>query len=474
MSSHREAPQISKDPVADSSDLYAFVSPDNPDTVTIIANYVPLQGPDGGPNFYEFGDEVLYEIHIDNTGDALPDISYQFRFHSDVTNPSTFLYNTGPIQSLTDKNWNRRQSYSLTMVDHASGKSTVLGTHLASPPCNIGPLSTPNYASLASAAIHSVGNGISVFAGQRADGFYVDLGATFDLAVLRPFQADHATFGLANTGLGAMANGVNATKGANVHTLAIQVPKTQLTRNGSNPTDATAATSVIGIWTSASRQKVSLLNVDPAKNMATGPFVQVSRLGNPLVNEVLVPLIQKDFWNSQQPVNDKQFAAGVTNPELAQLLPVLYPGVFPNLAAYNGGSPKRADLEAILLTGIPAGVVSGFQNFTTHTPSDMLRLNMAVAPSTTPSNLGLVGGDAAGFPNGRRVFDDVVTIELRAIAGATLPLVDSSYKADAAAGAISPGLTSGASDLTASGTESYLPTFPYLGVPNSGFAVSAA
>ena len=437
-------------------------------------SYVPLQGPDGGPNFYEFGDEVLYEIHIDNSGDAKPDISFQFRFHSDLTNPNTFLYNTGPIQSLTDKNWNRRQIYSLTRVDHASNKQTVLGTALACPPCNIGPLSTPDYGALAQAAVHSVSGGVTVFAGQRADGFYVDLGATFDLAVLRPFQADHATFGLANTGLAKMASGVNATKTLNVHTLALQIPVTQLTSNGSSPTDATSSSSVIGVWTSASRQKVSLRNVDPAKNMATGPFVQVSRLGNPLVNEVLVPLIQKDFWNSQPPADDSQFAAGVTNPELAQLLPVLYPGVFPNLAAYNAGTPNRADLAAVFLTGIPSGVVPGFQNFTTHTQSDMLRLNMAVPPASKPSNLGLVGGDPVGWPNGRRVFDDVVTVELRALAGATLPLVQPSYKADAAAGAISPGLTSGAGDVTAMGTQNYLSSFPYLGEPYSGFAVPAA
>lgn len=474
MSSHREAPQISKDPVADSADLYAFVSPDQPDTVTLIANYVPLQGPDGGPNFYEFGDEVLYQIHIDNNGDGKPDISFQFQFHSDVTNPNTFLYNTGPIQSLTDKNWNRRQIYTLTRLDHSTNKSTVLGTGLSCPPCNIGPLSTPDYAALAASAVHSIGSGMSVFAGQRADGFYVDLGATFDLAVLRPFQADHATFGLANTGLGKMAAGVNATKGLNVHSLALQVPKSQLTSGGSSPTDATASSSVIGVWTSASRPKVSLINPDPAKNTVMGPYVQVSRLGNPLVNEVIVPLILKDYWNCSQPADDKQFVAGVTNPELAQLLPVLYPGVFPNLAAYNAGKPNRADLVAIFLTGIPTGVVPGFQNFTTHTQSDMLRLNMAVAPAAKPSNLGLVGGDAAGFPNGRRVFDDVVTVELRALAGATLPLVDPTYKADAAAGAISPGLTSGAADVTAMGTESYLPSFPYLGEPSSGFAVPAA
>jgi hypothetical protein len=162
----------------------------------------------------------------------------------------------------------------------------------------------------------------------------------------------------------------------------------------------------------------------------------------------------------------------VANPELAGLLPVLYPGVFPNLAAYNGTGAPRADLLAILLTGIPPGVVPGFQNYTGPAQADLLRLNVAIPPTTTnPSNLGLIGGDAAGYPNGRRVFDDVATIELRAIAGATLPLVDPSYKPDAAAGAISMGLTSGPTDVSAMGTENYLSSFPYLGTPHSGFLV---
>jgi hypothetical protein len=182
MSSHREAPEIAKDAVADSTDLYAFVSPDNPDTVTIIANYVPLQAPDGGPNFYEFGDDVLYAINIDNTGDGYADISYQFRFHNKITNPKTFLYNTGPITDLTDVTWNRRQFVTVTRV--ANGKTTTLGTNLPCPPCNIGPLSTPDYASLAAAAVHPLSGGGQVFAGQRAEGFFVDLGSIFDLAIL--------------------------------------------------------------------------------------------------------------------------------------------------------------------------------------------------------------------------------------------------------------------------------------------------
>ena len=177
MSSHREAPQISKDPVADSTDLYAFVSPDKPSTVTLIANYVPLEAPDAGPNFFEFGDDVLYEIHIDNNGDAVADITYQFLFQTKVRNPNTFLYNTGPISSLDSPNWNVRQTYTVTKV--WSGRTQVLGTGLASPPCNIGPRSTPNYATLAQAAVHTLKTGEKVFAGQRLEGFYIDLGATY-------------------------------------------------------------------------------------------------------------------------------------------------------------------------------------------------------------------------------------------------------------------------------------------------------
>src|ERR1700690_3096811 len=173
MSSHREAPGISKDPVADSTDLYAFVSPDHPDTVTIIANYIPLEGPAGGPNFYEFGDDVLYEIVIDNDGDADADITYQFRFRNHVKNANTFLYNTGPIRSLSSANWNRTQTYSITRITEG-GDVKVIGSNLSCPPVNIGPRSTPDYAALAQSAVHSLSGGIKVFAGQRREGFFVD------------------------------------------------------------------------------------------------------------------------------------------------------------------------------------------------------------------------------------------------------------------------------------------------------------
>ena len=198
-------------------------------------------------------------------------------------------------------------------------------------------------------------------------------------------------------------------------------------------------------------------------------------MGNPLFNEVLVPMERKDDWNSDSPFDDSQYAAGVLQPELAKLLPVLYPGAFPNLAALVASAKPRADLAAILLTGIPAGVVSpNFQNFTGPTQADLLRLNMAIAPSSTPSNLGVVGGDLAGFPNGRRIADDVVNIELKAIAGATYPLIDPTYVPDKAVAAVDQGLTSSAADQAAKGTENYLPAFPYLGNPHSGFEVPAA
>ncbi len=488
MSSHREAPEISKDPAADSTDLYAFMSPDKDaaGTVTLIANYIPLEAPDGGPNFYEFADDVLYEIHIDYTGDGNPDISYQFSFTTVNNTPASFLYNDGPITSLTPPSpsspWNRQQTYTLTRVDHHAnrwgGSGVVLGSGLLCPPCNIGPLSTPNYAALAGTAIHSVGAGpfsAQVFAGQRAEGFYVDLGAVFDLGDLRGFAGDHA--GGPAAGLMNGMPGVNSTADVNVHTLALQIPVNEVTR--SVPTGPGDPAAVIGVWTTASRQKVRLWgNWFNGGDIRSGPWTQVSRLGNPLVNELLIGIGAKDIWNTQPPTADgSEFLNFFAEPLLPQLLPTLYPGVvFANLAAYNARpSNTRPDIEAIFLTGIPAGVITQAPTFTnyngTGVKAEMLRLNTAIPPSPSPNSLGLLGLDVAGWPNGRRVFDDVATIALRAVAGATLGYV-TSFTADAAAGEVDFGLTNGGTgtDLTAKGTEDYLPTFPYLGTPYSGYA----
>ena len=299
---------ISGDPKVDATDIYAFVSPDQTDTVTLIANYIPFEEPAGGPNFDSFDDRALYEINVDSNGDAKPDIIYQFRFKTSIGNQNTFLYNVGVIESLTDPDWNVRQTYTLTKVEN--GVSTVLGTDLMSPPVNIGPKSTPNYAALQSAAIHTLPNGIKVFAGQSADPFFVDIGATFDLLTIRKLP-------------GNAGGGINTTKGFNVHSLALQIPIAQLTKNKVVPTDATSGDSVIGVWTTASRMSTRVLNANGTQDN-TGPWVQVSRLGAPLVNEVVVPLGAKDLFNGSKPENDAQFANGVTDPEVGKLLLALY------------------------------------------------------------------------------------------------------------------------------------------------------
>ena len=409
MSSHREAPEISKDPVADSTDTYAFVSPDKPDTVTIITNYIPLEDPAGGPNFFEFGDDVLYRINVDNDGDGRPDVLYEFRFKTTVTNPNTFLYNTGPITALDSPNFNRRQTYSVTEV-RKNRLPRKLGDNLTSPPCNVGARSTPNYANLANAAIHVVSDDIVVFAGQRLDGFFVDLGAVFDLAALRPFQNLHliptpAAAGRQRAPVVQRAHDRDPDPDHAPHAGRLEAER---------PDGRQRHDRRVGIRAPAEGARCATA----ATTSSVGPFVQVSRLGNPLFNEVIVPMGRKDEWNADTPDGDKDYAPFVAQPELAKLLPVLYPGVFPNLAAFKG---DRADLLAILLTGIPKGIIPGFQNFTGPTQADMLRLNVAIPPSGSPNANGILGGDLAGFPNGRRVFDDIVTIELRADRGSHDP-----------------------------------------------------
>jgi Domain of unknown function (DUF4331) len=397
-SSHREAPLISEDPVADNTDVYAFVSPDRPDTVTIVANYVPLEEPAGGPNFNKFGDDVLYALNVDNTGDGEEDISYRFRFKTRTGNPNTFLYNTGPIDTLTDPDWNVKQTYSVTRVT-AGKRAQVLGRNLASPPVNIGPRSTPHYEALAAAAINRLPGGIKVFAGQRDDGFFVDLGSVFDLAGLRPFNSLHAI------SLPA-AKGVDGVGGFNTHTIAIQVPISQLKGPKGQMT--------IGVYASALRQKVRVFRGD--KISSYGPWVQVSRLGEPLINEAVIPIGLKDEWNASDPSDDARFTRFYREPEVTRLENALY------AALDNANEKNRDDLVAILLTGVPG------LNFTGNTKADLLRLNMGIAP-TAPvgkgNRLGVLQGDLAGFPNGRRLEDDVVDIELRALAEGYGPILNS-------------------------------------------------
>jgi hypothetical protein len=444
-SSHREAPLISQDPMADNTDLYAFRSPDRPDTVTIIANYIPLESPAGGPNFPAFDDTVLYEINVDNDGDAREDLTYQFRFHTETRNPETFLYNTGPITSLDDPSWNRPQTYTVTLVEHGPGnseRSTVLGTDLPTPPDNIGPRSTPspNYETLAAAAVRDLPGGIRVFAGQRDDPFFVDLGSIFDLAGLRPFNQAHAIMLPKEAGRDAVAR-------YNTHSIAIQVPIAQLVQ---------ASRTNIGIYASASRQQVRILRKDGASDDG-GPFVQVSRLGEPLINEAVIPLGLKDRWNRTDPQDDAQFERLYTGPEVSRLESLLYGGVLAPITLTG-----RNDLVAILLTGVQG------LNFTGPTRADFLRLNTAIpptAPAGLGKRLGVLDGDLAGFPNGRRLEDDIVDIDLRAFAegyGSFLNgLLGLPNKA--------PNNTLG--DGVDANDKPFLTHFPYVATPFQGYEV---
>jgi hypothetical protein len=471
-SSHREAPAISKDPTADNTDVYAFVSPDRPSTVTLVANYIPFEEPAGGPNFFEFDPTVLYEIHVVNDTNSDATITYQFRFETEVRNPETFLYNTGQIGSIADPNWNRPQFYSVSRIDE-DGRAEMLGERLPSPPVNIGPRSTPNYSTLASQAVQQLPGGRQVFAGQRDDPFYVDLGSAFDLLGLRPFNNLH------RLPLPA-SNGIDDLGGFNVHTIALQVPKSDLTFGHTTPTDPNDPAAVIGVWASASRMTTQVLtDSTSARNRAQGAhvrnkskaqraqhqtheesdWVQVSRLANPLINEVLIPMGTKDYWNSQTPGDDARFNKYYLSPEPARLINFLYPAIGSNPATAIDEN-NRGDLVLILLQGVPG------LNSMGPGEEDLLRLNVAIPP-TAPVGmgdpLGVLKGDLAGFPNGRRLEDDVVDIEVRAIAqgygsflaGAFgLPNKNPNNK-----------LGDGANRTDAP----FLQQFPYLGTPHQGY-----
>jgi hypothetical protein len=441
-SSHREAPLISADPLADNTDVYAFVSPDVPDTVTLIANWIPFEQPDGGPNFYKFGDDVLYRINIDNDGDAHDDIVFEFRFKTHIQNSNTFLYNTGPITSLDDPNFNIRQTYSVTRIDRHG--RTVLGDGLATPPVNIGPRSTPNYQLLANAAVQTLSDGSKVFAGQRDDPFFADIGSIFDLLGLRPFNSAH----LIPLPPGP---GVDGLMGLNTHTVVLQVRKSLLTHDGSAGTDPGNTNSIIGVYSTTLRRRIRIdddrdRDHDGDVDREREEWVQVSRLGMPLVNEVVIPLGQKDRFNASVPGDDAQFAPFVLNPEPSRLIPVLYPGV-------QVPAAPRNDLAAIFLTGIP-----GLNQPQNVKAAEMIRLNMAITPSAVPNRLGLLAGQSDGFPNGRRLGDDVVDIELRALAGGT-PFTPAFDKAP----------NNALGDGVDQNDQSFLPSFPYVANPFGGY-----
>lgn len=391
-SSHREAPAVSSDAEVDGTDVYAFVSPDDDDTVTLAASFWPFEEPDGGPNFYKFADDgSVYDINIDNDGDAVADIVYRWTFTGSYRNEDTFLYNTGPVSGFDDPDLNFRQTYDLVKIE--DGVTTSLLNDAPVAPSNVGPASMPDYPAIRQSTLRDVPGGGQSFAGQSDDAFFLDL-RVFDLLYGGDFSE----------------TGVDTLDGYNVQSLALQVPKSALALAG----DATA-NPVIGMWSTTSRPTTRVLPATDAAEFTLGnngdtSVTQVSRLGNPLVNEVVIPIRDKDRFNASQPVDDPQFLDYVTNPEVPRLIEAIYGVPAPET--------PRNDLVQVFLTGVP-GVNSLEVNegVATAAPGEMLRLNMTIPPTANPNRLGVIGGDNAGFPNGRRLVDDVVDIALQVVEG---------------------------------------------------------
>lgn len=433
-SSHREAPLIAADPTADNTDVYAFVSPDRPDTTTIVANWIPFEEPHGGPNFYQFATDARYDINIDNDGDAVSDLTYRLTFKTeDRRGRTTFLYNNGPVTSLDDENLLVRQTYQLQLVDGGGRARTLIESGRVAP-SNTGPASMPDYGTLRNQAIADIPGGGKIYVGQADDPFFLDL-RVFDLLY----------------GGNLSEVGQDTLSGFNVNTVVIQVPNAQLALKGNatrNP--------VIGVWSDTERRSMQL---KPGKSEPFGNYVQVSRLGNPLINEVIVPAAMKDRFNSQTPDVDRQIpelVARVTDPELARLIQAIY--------GIPAPATPRNDLVEIFLTGITTKAGGPIQadlnsqlnnadvNPKRFAPSEMLRLNMSVPPTANPNRLGVLVGDNQGFPNGRRLTDDVVDISIQAVEGAAV----SGIVAALAAG-----------DKVDANNVPFGATFPYIALPNN-------
>ncbi len=441
-SSHREAPLIAGDPRADNTDVYAFVSPDKPDTVTLSANWIPFQEPNGGPNFYPFATDARYKILVDNDGDAKPDVTYTWTFTDKIRDDTgQFLYNTGPVNRLDDPNLNFYQTYELTLTTGGNTKSLIKDAIVA--PSNVGTASMPNYAALRQQAVKPLPDGGQTFAGQADDSFFLDL-RVFDLLY----------------GGDLKKVGQDTLKGYNVNTLSVQVPKSALAIKG----DA-AANPVIGVWSTTERKGASVTSA-PAGAASIDGFVQVSRLGNPLINEVVIPLKFKDAFNGLTPDKDR-----TVQPVLDKVLTPILPALIEKIYKLPAPPTPRNDIFEIFLTGLckeckaPDGTVAlpidlnsqmlnrDGKKGADFVPSEMLRLNTSIAPTANPNRLGVLAKDNAGFPNGRRLIDDVVDIEIQALAGAVKT------------GTIVQALAAG--DAVDQNDVAFGQSFPYVALPHS-------
>ncbi len=474
-SSHREAPFIASQPTVDATDFYMFTSyePGRSSYVTFLANYDPSQDAFSGPNYFALDPNAAYDINIDNNGDAKPDIVFRFQFKNTYKNiavpaggisTAVPLINVGPITAGDQSALNRVESYTITEFRSVgvgrAGQSltgTDRSTSFTKPVDNIGNKSIPDYASYANQYAYNVNipncaEMGRVFVGQRKDGFVVNLGEVFDLVNLNPVGPRDSTR--------------NVLTNKNVTTIALEVPKSCLVASAADP--------VIGAWTTASLPKARVLNPKPSgeNNAArnSGGFTQVSRLGAPLVNELVIGLPDKDRFNASQPAGDGQFLHYVTNPTLPVLLNVLFGN-----AAQVPQTPRN-DLVAAFLTGVPG--LNQPKNL--KAPGEMLRLNTSTPPTApaAQNDLGVLGGDVAGFPNGRRPYDDVVDIELRVAEGALCGAIgtcgtqstDPNKGAPYTDGARASGATAATRKVTGdeNTNDTYLDRFPYLETPLPG------
>jgi hypothetical protein len=440
-SSHREAPGTMLDPSADDTDVYAFVANDASNSLTLVGNWIPFEDPAGGPNFYRFDDRASYYLNVDNTGDGRYDVRYKFKFRTVYRNKNSGIYALPGVSGIGDPKLQVIQRYDVTReVYKPNGKlrsANVIARNLPVGPNNTGSKNFPNYDAVGNQAIRSLPGGGKVFVGQRDDPFFVDLGATFDSVHLRK-------------GTGNVGGGKDDLAGYNVHSIVLQVPKSKVTRDGKSVSGPKADNAVVGVWASTYRPALQVNGLNSvtggqaarkSRRAQSTPEVQVSRLGNPLINELVIPVGLKDKFNATQPANDAaNFGAFVVKPELAKVLNILFPGL-------NVPETNRTDIVQALLTGIPGVTQIGKHP----AAADTLKINLGVPPAATPNRFGVIGGDTAGFPNGRRLGDDVVDISLRVVGGFLkgnkLPLGD--------------GVD--ANDVP------FLSTFPYVASPHAGF-----
>ncbi|HSP95591.1 MAG TPA: DUF4331 domain-containing protein [Thermoanaerobaculia bacterium] len=449
-SSHREAPGISKYPQWDNTDVYAFRDPIVTDQLTILANWIPLEDPSGFPNFFHFDEHAWYQIHIDNDGDGVEDITYRFIFTENVRNPDSFLNFLGPVSALNDPNINVYYTYTVDKIIGVAGNGvppaniTRIGSGLLELPNNAGPATYPGAGGYSSGAgliagVYTVDGNTKVFAGPRSDMFFVDLGWLGDLLNFRPGVIP-----------GNHQGGINGVAGFNTHVIGMQIPLFTVTKNGLFPSSISDPNSIIGIWSDTWVPQNRVFQATGAKPVLTGPFVQVSRLGVPLVNEVVIPYGSKDRFNATLPKDDAQYAPFVLDPEVPKLLKLLF----------NIDSPPapRTDLVAVV-QGVP-----GLTQRPGEVIADELRINLAVpptaiAPVDKTNRMGVLGGDLAGFPNGRRPWDDIVDIELQILAGVLVPAFNKSPNNALGDGVDGP-------------EKPFLAGFPYLRSPSNGLTHS--